>query len=84
MKEQCFFVWYVKYGKGITALSRERKDALRGEEEDGEWRGMGHRYPGKNPRKVGRALLPMKLVSSAAKSQCFDAIGWVAGRISGL
>jgi len=33
-----------------------------GEEEDGEWRRMGQRYPGKNPWKVGRVLLPMKLV----------------------
>jgi len=44
MKEQCFFVWDVKRGKGVAALSGERTDVSRGEEEDGEWRRMGHRH----------------------------------------
>ena len=34
----------------------------KGQEEDGEWRRMGHRHRGKNPWKVCRALLLMKLV----------------------
>jgi len=33
-----------------------------GEEEDGEWKKMDRRYPGKILRKVDHALPPMKLV----------------------
>ena len=65
MKEQCFFVRDVKRGKGVAALSRERRDVSmcrEGEEEDGEWGMMGHRHPGKNPWKVCHALLLMGLV----------------------
>jgi len=30
MKEQCFFVRDIKRGKGVAALSRERRDVSRG------------------------------------------------------
>jgi len=55
MKEQCLFIRDIKHGKVAAALSRERRDVLQGEEEDGEWKRMGHRYPGKIPDEVSLA-----------------------------
>jgi len=53
-----------------------------GEEEDGEWRRMGHRYPGKNPWKVGRALPLMKLVQLQRehKSRTVDSFYYASGQ----
>jgi len=67
MKEQCFFVRDIKHGKGVAALSRERRDVSR---EGGGRRWWMEKDGSQIPRKKSLESwlhLASNEVSSAAK-----------------